>query len=353
MTFSGRRRVTGGGGGTRGGGAGRDTNRILTDVKTEYAADYDEAADKSREAVEAYLAGNPRNPFADRKWRKARRTIALILYAANAAATGRVNDVLPEAFADGATLTAFTLNGQIRGGGGGTRGGGAGRYSHSRSVPEDETKKKLLPYTKDVVLALIAAGLITVTLRELNRRKDIAWNEKRLQAIANAEIISGTAADDLPDAIARKVADGAKKAMDTAAQARIYGACDSGAYQAGLDAEALGLDIDKTWLGIPDARIRPSHRHLDGQTRPIHTAFMSFHGAIRYPHDPKAHPAETMRCRCALAIHLHGHRPWRATRMLAPSQVRAYLRWRREIIAELGGEVALAEAHRRRHNASV
>ena len=205
-----------------------------------------------------------------------------------------------------------------------------------------------LPITASIVAGLAAAGIIKLNERKLKRRKDIAYNEQRIQSSIIAAIYQDVTVEDMPKDVSRRVTNSRKNDMTAFARATIYGASDSGAYYAGLEAEKSGLELEKTWLGIMDMRIRPSHKHLHGTTVPMHEVFHGYHGTLRYPHDPSAPPQETYRCRCRMVVHLKGNAPGEYSRVILPSQTSEYRKWRDQQIRKAGGEVELAKLHRQR-----
>lgn len=61
-------------------------------------------------------------------------------------------------------------------------------------------------------------------------------------------------------------------------------------------------NIIRTWSSTGDARVRDTHRAMDGQRiRGIHSRFVSPSGAtLAFPCDPTAPPSETCNCRCVV-----------------------------------------------------
>lgn len=110
--------------------------------------------------------------------------------------------------------------------------------------------------------------------------------------------------------------------QDVAAKVREYHAAKAGAFArsvatslAGITLNATveaaasllvpapgtdGLAIVKTWRGIPDARIRESHRAATGETVPLGAAFTVGGSMLRFPNDPEGPPSETRGCRCRI-----------------------------------------------------
>lgn len=226
-----------------------------------------------------------------------------------------------------------------------SRGGGSGRLRTGYGTLYDP-----LPYTADVVLALAAKGLIDLAARAFDRDKDQRYAEQRAQTIAMAEAILHTPIADMADTIARRLTDSLRAATDAIVQIIIFAAWDAGTGEAGEDAARAGCAIEKTWLGIPDTRIRDSHRHLHNTTVPLGAVFHGLDGDLRYPHDPAAPPSETMRCRCRLAVHPAGAAPeaYDGALPLVPSQVAEYQRWRDAAIRRSLADLLRLHLERRR-----
>lgn len=252
-------------------------------------------------------------------WASVSAYIALVMYLANKAAMDIANDKAADVMADGATSTAYTFREEY----------------------------DALPYTEQVVEALARDHLLTLPQRTVDKQKDTDWTRRMLQSIVTRYGREDIAPDKLPGMIARTLVQRCQQSMDTSTQALIYGVFDAGMYQAGLDARAAGVDVEKTWLTIMDSHERDSHHNLHRTTLPMTRLFHGIHGNLRFPHDPNAPAPEIMRCRCRMAIHLKGKAPSAPDR-LTRSEVAAYRRWRDKVIDDLGGEVALEAAHRRR-----
>lgn len=64
-------------------------------------------------------------------------------------------------------------------------------------------------------------------------------------------------------------------------------------------AEASPFEVVKQWVAAHDARVRHSHRLLDGQIREMEEDFKP---NLSQPGDPRADGSETIQCRCVLAF---------------------------------------------------
>lgn len=69
------------------------------------------------------------------------------------------------------------------------------------------------------------------------------------------------------------------------------------------DGEVREEQLVKTWVNTKDGRTREAHRTLPSKNPeyiPWGASFESSKGPIRYPHDPKAQPSNTINCRCTI-----------------------------------------------------
>lgn len=64
-----------------------------------------------------------------------------------------------------------------------------------------------------------------------------------------------------------------------------------------IDAEEMGIPMEKQWYASKDNRTRTSHRIIDGERVPINEEFSN---GLLYPADPAGDPAEVYNCRCTL-----------------------------------------------------
>lgn len=60
----------------------------------------------------------------------------------------------------------------------------------------------------------------------------------------------------------------------------------------------LGIQVNKTWKGILDGRIRPTHFQANGQTVPLNQNFIVGGYLAQRPRDSKLPASESLRCRC-------------------------------------------------------
>lgn len=94
---------------------------------------------------------------------------------------------------------------------------------------------------------------------------------------------------------------------ETIARTESLRAVNGGHDEAYLQAEEAGVirrdSTVRVWTPASDARVRDSHSAMRGQARGIREPFVSGAGNIlQYPGDPDAPPADTIQCRCTLAV---------------------------------------------------
>ena len=90
-----------------------------------------------------------------------------------------------------------------------------------------------------------------------------------------------------------------KSALRTARTA-ITSAQNGGRMDSYKAASDMGIKVRKRWVATKDSRTRDAHQKLDGKTVDWDEPFISELGEIRYPGDPRAKPANSYNCRCAL-----------------------------------------------------
>lgn len=311
---------------------------IFDRVKHEYFSLYAQAKQSIEEIVSKYIKSNSKK-FAGTspeeytewlkklmsgpKWNILVSKVAHLLYNTNVNVIYIVNKALPGVLADGASAYAMLIEQQLNG------------------------KTKMLPFTEKLVLHMISIKVLSLHNKKLNEDKDIKWNRTKIEGSKLIAALGGVDVKELPQYISNRTVNNVSKSMDVITRALVFGAINVGAYEAGNRAVQMGVSIEKTWLAIMDMNVRDSHKHLNGQTIPLDEMFKSFHGPIRFPHDPEAAAEEICGCRCSLAIHVKGKAPRYSKRRLLPTQVGDYRKWRDERIAELGDEVKLLEEHRR------
>ena len=77
---------------------------------------------------------------------------------------------------------------------------------------------------------------------------------------------------------------------------------NAGRFDSYIQAESMGVSLEKTWLATDDNRTRKSHREINGETVPIKEEFSN---GLMYPADPMGAPEEVYNCRCTLTAEVN------------------------------------------------
>lgn len=209
----------------------------------------------------------------DRRFKDLTERTATELANVNKTALAYINGQLPEVYSINYNALAPTID-------------GIGGYSFAL-VDADTvrnlatTDKSLLPY------------------KQLDGKKDIRWNVKKM----NAEVLQGILQGEPMDRIASrlsKVIGMNETAAIRNARTMVTGAENKGRLDSYKRAEENGIILEKQWLAAIDSRTRHWHADLNGKTAPIDEPFQNDFGDIMYPGDPRAHPANVYNCRCTL-----------------------------------------------------
>lgn len=93
----------------------------------------------------------------------------------------------------------------------------------------------------------------------------------------------------------------AQTIAETESRAAVH-AGDEELWRQAIEEGEISADrIVNTWRTRGDARVRDSHRSMDGQSQAFGDLFVSGRGnQLRFPGDPNAPAADTVRCRCVL-----------------------------------------------------
>ena len=166
----------------------------------------------------------------------------------------------------------------------------------------------------DTVKNLATTDKSLLPYKELDEKKDVRWNVKKI----NAEVLQGIVQGEPMDKIANrlsKVIGMDKTAAIRNARTMVTGAENKGRQDSYLRAAADGIVLQKEWIAAHDNRTRHAHSTLDGKVvdtdKPFHTVLHLSKTKrqpddIMYPGDPSAHPANVYNCRCTMAAVVKG-----------------------------------------------
>ena len=154
----------------------------------------------------------------------------------------------------------------------------------------------------DTVKNLATTDKSLLPFKELDEKKDIRWNVKKM----NAEVLQGILQGEPMDKIAgrlSKVADMNETAAIRNARTMVTSAENKGRQDSYARATADGIILQKEWISTNDSRTRHSHAVLDGE---IVDQDKKFDNGLMYPGDPNGRPEEVYNCRCTVAAVVKG-----------------------------------------------
>lgn len=149
---------------------------------------------------------------------------------------------------------------------------------------------------QDTVLRLIKDSPAVLPKAKAKIEKNKRWNTPKLRSALTHAIVQG---DSIPK-LSKKVEEicGSNKAIATRnARTMMTGARNAGTLAAYVRAEQNGMHIQKQWMAALDERTRVSHRHLDGEIKPVNEKFSN---GLMHPGDTTGRPAEVYNCRCTM-----------------------------------------------------
>ena len=156
----------------------------------------------------------------------------------------------------------------------------------------------------DTVKNLATTDKSLLPFKELDEKKDIRWNVKKM----NAEVLQGILQGEPMDKIAgrlSKVTEMNATAAIRNARTMVTGAENKGRQDSYARATADGIILAKEWISTNDSRTRHSHAVLDGA---IVDQDKKFDNGLMYPGDPSGRPEEVWNCRCTVAAVVKGFR---------------------------------------------
>ena len=151
----------------------------------------------------------------------------------------------------------------------------------------------------DTVKNLATTDKSLLPFKELDEKKDIRWNVKKM----NAEVLQGILQGEPMDKIAgrlSKVTEMNETAAIRNARTMVTGAENKGRQDSYKRAEEDGIVMKREWIATNDSRTRHWHAELDGVEVDIDEPWVNDFGEIMFPGDPSADPANTYNCRCSM-----------------------------------------------------
>lgn len=217
-----------------------------------------------------------RELFRGKKWNREREQIAEILYRANVECTEDMNECMDEVFIESYNRESF------------------------------KTEKHYLRdmgfalLTREALKLLQKQGKVTIPYKTVNREKDMQWNIKRIQNEVTNSIEIGKGLLAIGKNAVQGLSHKGLSDIDRVTEYTMRSVRAMGEYESMLEAEKLGIEIEKQWIATLDDHTRDTHRDLDGQTVPLHEPFEVDGYEIMYPRDPSAEPEMIINCRCTM-----------------------------------------------------
>ena len=239
-------------------------------------------AKEIRKAGTALSRAKKDRTLMDNRFKALTETTAAQLANVNKTALAYVNGELPEVY----SINYNALEQSVYGVGG-----------YSFSLVDADTVKNLATTDKSLL-----------PFKELDEKKDIRWNVKKM----NAEVLQGILQGEPMDKIAgrlSKVTDMNETAAIRNARTMVTGAENKGRQDSYARASADGIILDKEWIETNDKRTRHTHRHKPvGVGGEIVGQDEAFSNGLMYPGDPNGRPEEVYNCRCTVAAVIKGFR---------------------------------------------
>lgn len=234
--------------------------------------------------------------FAGDRWKARQRKASGTLLMANQKANAIVEGKRLEVFQDGANYQAY-------------------EFERDTGIGIDFD---LL--NEDAVERLIRDEPELLPRRELDKDKDMGWNQRIIANAVTQSILQGESMEEAARRIGRDTGITNEKAMMRYARTAVNGAENAGSLQGLREIQAMGIHVMKQWVATLDSKTRDAHQDLDGQVAELDESFESQLGPIDYPGDPSAEPGNVYNCRCTIKAYYPGY----ADMIGAERQRRAY-----------------------------
>ena len=252
-----------------------------------------ELAKKGGDAKEIRKAGKKlssakrERTLMDKRFKALTETTAAQLANVNKTALAYVNGQLPEVY----SINYNALEQSVDGVGG-----------YTFALVDADTVKNLATTDKSLL-----------QFKELDEKKDVQWNVKKM----NAEVLQGILQGEPMDKIASrlsKVTDMNETAAIRNARTMVTGAENKGRQDSYARATADGIILAKEWIATNDGRTRHSHAVLDGE---IVDQDKKFDNGLMFPGDPSGRPEEVWNCRCTVAAVVKGFKKAQVQKAMA------------------------------------
>lgn len=144
---------------------------------------------------------------------------------------------------------------------------------------------------------LLETGSAEALTREL---RDKRFDSTVRRAIAGDTVLTTDQVDRMVDRYRLRQIDFRARTIAATEAVRIANESDDLFFRQAVDSGDIEINsLQRQWVTSQDAKVRTSHRSLNGQIRPLGESFRSGAGnQLRFPGDPRAPAADTINCRC-------------------------------------------------------
>lgn len=153
---------------------------------------------------------------------------------------------------------------------------------------------------------LIEDGDIQLPFKNLNKKKDKAWNTKKINNAILQGILQGESIPQIAERLMKIIGNNEAAAIRNA-RTLVTGAENRGRLDRYKSLEDDGVILNKVWLATGDGRTRDWHADMDGQEVGTDESFVDGLGnELEYPGDPSGPPETVYNCRCTMHSRIIG-----------------------------------------------
>ena len=204
---------------------------------------------------------------------------------ANQTAVSYVNDATPGIYSLNRNYAAYTIESV------------AGDVGFD--LLDEQTVKRLIKEEPDLMPYYPAK-------RALNRGIDLAYGKRQISACVTSSILQGKSikgmADDLQTRIPTMNRDSAIRTARTA----VTNAQNAGRMDSYVAAKKMGIEMEREWVSVLDARTRPEHAEADGQVVGVDEPFIVGGEKLMFPGDRSGSGWNIYNCRCTQIAKVKG-----------------------------------------------
>ncbi len=130
-------------------------------------------------------------------------------------------------------------------------------------------------------------------VRARMRGFDLAFGKRQIMKQLTTGILMGESIPKLADRLQNNIPTMLRNSAIRSARTAVTGAQNAGRLKGYLEAEDMGIKLQKCWLATLDDRTRHSHAAIDGETVGVKEYFSN---GCMYPGDPQGEPQEVYNC---------------------------------------------------------